>query len=76
MIVLIMSNLLKFEFVALYIFGKNYLSYIIKGLGDIIVEENEVSSQDKTKNVIFLHHLLDGIVEVEYLTMKDPLNCG
>lgn len=41
--------------------------------GDTVIEENEVSSQEKVKDVIFLHHRLNEIVKVEYLRMKDPL---
>ncbi|XP_019258647.1 PREDICTED: uncharacterized protein LOC109236871 [Nicotiana attenuata] len=76
-----MSNLLKLEFVALDISGKNYLSWVLndeihlgaKGLGDIITQGNEASSQDKVKAIIFLrHHLHEGL-KVEYLIVKDPL---
>ncbi|XP_049356804.1 uncharacterized protein LOC125821432 [Solanum verrucosum] len=76
-----MSNLLKLEFVALDISGKNYLSWVLdaefhltaKGLGDCIIEGNKASSQDKAKAMIFLRHHLDETLKVEYLTVKDPL---
>ncbi|XP_049358893.1 uncharacterized protein LOC125823579 [Solanum verrucosum] len=76
-----MSNLLKLEFVALDISGKNYLSWVLdaeihltaKGLGDCIIEGNKASSQDKAKAMIFLRHHLDESLKVEYLTVKDPL---
>ena len=54
MIVKEMINLTKLEFVALYIIGKNYLSWILgaqihldtMGLGDTIVDGKETSMQD------------------------------
>uniref|UniRef100_A0A1S3XPS1 Uncharacterized protein n=1 Tax=Nicotiana tabacum TaxID=4097 RepID=A0A1S3XPS1_TOBAC len=69
-----MSNLSKFEFVALDISGSNYLPWVLdaKGLGDTIKEGNEASSQDKAKFMIFLHHHLDEGLKSEYLTLKDP----
>jgi len=81
MIVFIMSNLSKFEFVALDISGKNYLSWVLdveihltaKDLGDCIIKGNKASSQDKAKAMIFLRfHHVDESVKVEYLTTKDP----
>ncbi|KAK4737832.1 hypothetical protein R3W88_001529 [Solanum pinnatisectum] len=76
-----MSNLSKLEFVALDIFGKNYLSWVLdaeihldaKGLGTIITQGNAASSQDKAKAMIFLRHHLDEGLKAEYLTVKDPL---
>ncbi|PIN09360.1 hypothetical protein CDL12_18062 [Handroanthus impetiginosus] len=76
-----MSNFTKLEFEALDITGKNYLSWVLdaeihldaKGLGAAIIAENEISSQDKAKTIIFLrHHLHEGL-KAEYLTVKDPL---
>ncbi|XP_021719076.1 uncharacterized protein LOC110686796 [Chenopodium quinoa] len=75
-----MSNLAKFEFVALDITGKNYLSWVLdaeihldaKGIGKTIKEDNKATPQDKAKAMIFLrHHLHEGLKN-EYLTMKDP----
>ncbi|KAK9675551.1 hypothetical protein RND81_11G014500 [Saponaria officinalis] len=75
-----MSNIAKFEFVALDITGKNYLSWVLdakihldaKGLGETIKEGYKTTSQDKAKAMIFLrHHLHDGLKK-EYLTIKDP----
>ncbi|XP_015057484.1 uncharacterized protein LOC107003684 [Solanum pennellii] len=76
-----MLNLSKLEFVALDISGKNYLSWILdaeihlaaKGLDATITEGNEASSQDKTKDMIFLRHHLDEGLKIEYLTVKEPL---
>ncbi|PIN21177.1 hypothetical protein CDL12_06118 [Handroanthus impetiginosus] len=76
-----MSNLMKLEFAALDITGKNYLSWVLdaeihldaKGLGNTIIKENEASKQDKAKAMIFLHHHLDKGLKTEYLIIKDPL---
>ncbi|XP_049356433.1 uncharacterized protein LOC125821054 [Solanum verrucosum] len=73
-----MSNLSKF--VALDIFGNNYLPWVLdaeihidaKGLGATITNGNTASSQDKAKAMIFLRHHLDEGLKVEYLTVKDP----
>ncbi|XP_059315444.1 uncharacterized protein LOC132066071 [Lycium ferocissimum] len=73
-----MSNLSKLEFVALDITVNDYLSWVLdaeihleaKGLGDTIKQGNKSSSQDKAKAMIFLRHHLN---EIEYLTVKDPL---
>ncbi|PIN12607.1 hypothetical protein CDL12_14780 [Handroanthus impetiginosus] len=62
-----MLNLMKFEFAALDITGKNYLSWVLdaeihldaKGFGNTIIKENEASKQDKAKAMIFLLHHLD-----------------
>nr|XP_009619271.1 uncharacterized protein LOC104111300 [Nicotiana tomentosiformis] len=75
-----MSNLSKLEFMALDIFGNNYLPWVLdaeihldaKGLGDTIKEGNEASSQDKAKAVIFLRHHIDEGLKSEDLTLKDP----
>ena len=76
-----MSNLTKFEFAALDITDKNYLSWVLdaeihldaKGLGDTILVGNEASNQDKAKGMIFLrHHLHEGL-KAEYLIVKDLL---
>ncbi|PIN22201.1 hypothetical protein CDL12_05090 [Handroanthus impetiginosus] len=76
-----MSDLTKLEFEALNITGKNYLSWVLdaeihldaKGLGVVIIAENEISSRDKAKGMIFLrHHLHEGL-KAEYFTVKDPL---
>ncbi|KAL5574125.1 hypothetical protein UlMin_023722 [Ulmus minor] len=75
-----MENLTKLEFVALDITGKNNLSWILDAqihldtmdLGDIIVDGNETSMQDRAKAMIFLrHHLHEGL-KIEYVTAKDP----
>ncbi|XP_015072730.1 uncharacterized protein LOC107016930 [Solanum pennellii] len=76
-----MSNLSKFEFVALDISGKNYLSWVLdaeihlaaKGLDATITQGNEASSQDKAKAMIFLRHHLDEGLKIEYLTQHNAL---
>ncbi|XP_009596404.1 uncharacterized protein [Nicotiana tomentosiformis] len=74
-----MSNLSKFEFVALDISGKNYLSWVLdaeihlaaKAPENTIIQVNEVSDQDKAKTMIFLRHHLDEGLKTEYLTLKE-----
>ena len=77
--VIIMSNLVKLEFAALDISGKNYLSWVLdveihldaKGLGNTILANKEASNQDKAKAIIFIcHHLHEGL-KVKYLIAKD-----
>ncbi|KAK8322081.1 hypothetical protein V6Z12_A12G142100 [Gossypium hirsutum] len=76
-----MTNLAKLEFVALDITGKNYLSWMLnveihldaKGLGETINEGNEASSQDKTNDMIFLHHHFHEGLKIEYLIVKGLL---
>jgi hypothetical protein len=41
-------------------------------LGDIIKDDNEKSSQNKVKAMIFLHCHLHDELKIEYLTIKDP----
>jgi hypothetical protein len=61
-----MTNLAKLDFVALDITGNNYLSWIfdakihldVMGLGDTIKDDNEASSQNKAKAMIFLRRHL------------------
>ncbi|XP_075494120.1 uncharacterized protein LOC142531754 [Primulina tabacum] len=75
-----MTNITKLEFKALDLTRKNYLSWILDveihvvsiNLGDTIKKGNELSHQDRAKELIFLrHHLNDGL-KVEYLTVKEP----
>ncbi|XP_015072735.1 uncharacterized protein LOC107016936 [Solanum pennellii] len=76
-----MSNLSKLEFVASYISGKNYLSWVrdaeihlaAKGLDATITQVNDASSQDKAKAMIFLLYHLDEGLKIEYLMEKNPL---
>ncbi|KAM3284560.1 hypothetical protein P3S67_023359 [Capsicum chacoense] len=75
------NNLTKCESVALQSSGKNYISWVLDveihldaiGLGDAIKNENTTSSQNRTKAMIFLHHHLDEVLKIKYLTTKDPL---
>ncbi|XP_073132701.1 uncharacterized protein [Henckelia pumila] len=75
-----MANITKFEFEALDISGKNYLSWILdaevhlvsKDLGNTIKEKNNESPQDLAKSLIFLRHHLDDGLKAEYLTVKNP----
>ena len=77
-----MSILTKLEFVALNIFRKNYLSWILDteihltaiNLGNTIQEKkNQASQQDCAKAMIFLRHHIDEGLKNEYITIKDPL---
>ena len=74
-----MLNLIKLEFAALDISGKNYLSWTLdaeihleaKNLGDTIKDGNQASLQDRAKSVIFICHHLHKELKFEYLTVKD-----
>ena len=76
-----MANLVKLEFVALDITGKNYLSWILdteihleaNALGETIKDGNNASNQDKEKAMVILRHYLHEGLRDEYLTIKDPL---
>ncbi|KAH0696609.1 hypothetical protein KY289_014091 [Solanum tuberosum] len=75
-----MSNISKLEFVALNISGKGYSSWILDaeihlnamGLVDTIKDNNEASSQERAKAMIFLRHHLDEGLKMQYLAIKDP----
>ena len=66
---------------ALDIIGKNYLPWILDAeihmdvmcLGDTIKDDNEASSQNKIKTMIFLRSILYKELKIEYLTIKDSL---
>ncbi|KAI3467810.1 hypothetical protein Pfo_024473 [Paulownia fortunei] len=74
-----MSNLTKFEFIALDISDNNYLAWTLDAeihldvinLGDTIKEENKASLQDHAKVMIFLRHHLQEELKTEYLIVKD-----
>ncbi|XP_022024230.1 uncharacterized protein LOC110924536 [Helianthus annuus] len=76
-----MTNLVKLEFMALDITGKNYLSWVLdakihlnaNNLDETIKEGNKASTQDKAKAMIFLRHHIHEALKSEYLTIKDPL---
>ena len=76
-----MSNIIKLEFVALDITGKNYISWILyaeihldaMNLGAVIQEGNQASLQDRTKTLIFFRHHLHEDLKSEYITIKDSL---
>ncbi|XP_015162513.1 uncharacterized protein [Solanum tuberosum] len=76
-----MSNISKVEFVALDISGKGYSSWILDaeihldemGLVETIKDNNQASSQERAKAMIFLRHHLDEGLKMQYLTIKDPL---
>ncbi|XP_048431497.1 uncharacterized protein LOC125473137 [Pyrus x bretschneideri] len=75
-----MANLAKLNFVALDITGNNYLTWVMdakihleaRNLGETINEDNNTSSQDRAKAMIFICRHLDEGLKSEYLTVKDP----
>ncbi|XP_070665173.1 uncharacterized protein [Malus domestica] len=76
-----MANLAKLEYAALEITGKNYLTWVLDtkihleagNLGDTIREENNSSSQERAKTLIFIRRHLDEALKSEYLTVEDPI---
>ncbi|CAN6684079.1 unnamed protein product [Malus baccata var. baccata] len=76
-----MVNLAKLYFVALDITRKNYFTWVVDtkihlkagNLGETIKEENNASSQDRAKVMIFIRSHLDEGLKSEYLTVEDPL---
>ena len=42
------------------------------GLSETINKENEISTQDKAKTIIFLRRHIDEGLKCEYFTMKNP----
>ena len=78
-----MPNLMKLEFVALDISGKNYLSWILDVEIHLTAMNLSNTIQEKKKLGIptglcqgndFLRHHLDEGLKNEYLTIKDPLS--
>ena len=67
---------------ALDIYGKNYLSWILDAeihldtmnLGNIIKEGNQAFLKDRAESLIFLRHHLHEDLKIEYFTVKDPLS--
>ena len=76
-----MSKFSSLSFIALDIFGKNYLSWVLdakinletRNLRETIKEGNQWSLQDRAKALIFLRHHLYDYLKIEYLTVKYPL---
>ncbi|KAM1576944.1 hypothetical protein ACFX10_033189 [Malus domestica] len=76
-----MANLAKLDFVALNITGNNYLTRVVDtkihlevgNLEETIKEENNASSQDRAKTMIFIRRYLDERIKSEYLTVEDLL---
>ncbi|XP_022861047.1 uncharacterized protein LOC111381493 [Olea europaea var. sylvestris] len=72
-----MANIIKLEFAAIDISGRNYLSWVLdtdihlvsKGLGN--KRRNKESLQDRAKELIFLRHHLHNGLKIEYLIEKD-----
>ncbi|KAM1359651.1 hypothetical protein ACFX11_046624 [Malus domestica] len=76
-----MANLVKLDFAALDIIGKNYLTWVLDtkihleaaNLKDTTREESSSSSQDRAKAMIFIRCHLDKALKSEYLTVEDSL---
>ncbi|XP_068319499.1 uncharacterized protein [Pyrus communis] len=76
-----MMNLAKLDFVALDITRKNFLTWVVdtkiyleaRNLGETIKEENNASSQDRVKTMIFIRHHLDEELKSKYLMIKNLL---
>ncbi|CAH9076872.1 unnamed protein product, partial [Cuscuta europaea] len=75
-----MANISKREFDVLYLSGQKYLEWKVdalahlkaNGLEDTIETNNQSSSQDKAKAIIFLRHHLHESLKSEYLLVDDP----
>ena len=76
-----MSKISSLSFIALDISGKNYLSWILDAginleagnLRETINEGNQRSLQDRAKTLIFLRCHLHEDLQIDYLTVRDPL---
>ena len=69
-----MSNLTKLEFVALNIYGKNYLSWILDAEIHLDAKGRKSSILAESHKIIdFLWHHLHENLKNEYLTIKDHL---
>ncbi|XP_068307520.1 uncharacterized protein [Pyrus communis] len=76
-----MVNLAKLDFAAPDIIGNNYLTWVLDtkihlkagNLGDTSREENNSSSQDRAKTMIFIRRHLDEGLKNEYLMVEDLL---
>ncbi|XP_070682330.1 uncharacterized protein [Malus domestica] len=76
-----MANLTKLDYAAPDITRKNYLTWVLDtkihvqsgNLRDTITEENNSSSQDRAKVMIFIRRHLNEGLKSKYLTVKDPL---
>ncbi|XP_031276987.1 uncharacterized protein LOC116135424 [Pistacia vera] len=76
-----MSNLVKLQYEALRLDGKNYDEWALDTtrhlesmkLGEVIKEGNMTSLQDKSKATIFLRHYIQEGLRAEYKDIKDPL---
>ncbi|XP_074361378.1 uncharacterized protein LOC141701649 [Apium graveolens] len=75
-----MTNITNLSFVALDIFGDNYLSWVQdvklhlgpKKLRDIIKAENKSTVEENSTSIIFLRHHTHEDLIYEYLEVEDP----
>ncbi|XP_068339069.1 uncharacterized protein [Pyrus communis] len=76
-----MANLAKLDFIALDIIGKNYFTWVVDikihlevgNLAETNKEDNNASSQDWVKAMIFIRRYLGEGLKNEYLTIEDLL---
>ena len=77
-----MSNLNKFDFTALEVFGRNYLKWVqdvklhftAKNLRPVFEEEtdNHVGEAEKATVMIFIRRNIHDALQTEYLAEEDP----
>ncbi|GAV76844.1 hypothetical protein CFOL_v3_20317, partial [Cephalotus follicularis] len=75
-----MANFENQKFIALDIFGKNYLSWVLdvqlhlsaKKLRHTIEEDNAASNKERVTALIFLRHHIDDGLKYIYLTVENP----
>ncbi|XP_070667841.1 uncharacterized protein [Malus domestica] len=78
-----MSNLNKFNFTTLEVYGRNYLKWVqdvklyhnAKNLRPTIEDEmnNPVGEVEKATAMIFIRRHIHDALQIEYFTEKDPL---
>ncbi|GAV66527.1 hypothetical protein CFOL_v3_10037, partial [Cephalotus follicularis] len=76
-----MANIENQKFIAIDIFGKNYLYWVLdvklhlsaKKLRHTIEEDNASSNEERATALIFLKHHIDDSLKYEYLTVENPL---
>ncbi|XP_023761130.1 uncharacterized protein LOC111909572 [Lactuca sativa] len=75
-----MSNIVKLEFAALEVSGKNHAPWMIDvkmhletmGISNVICEFNNCLAHDKAKAQVFLRTHIDEMLRFEYLDSTDP----
>ncbi|KAM2102703.1 hypothetical protein ACFX1T_000941 [Malus domestica] len=77
-----MSNLNKLDFIALEVFGRNYLKWVqdvklnltAKNLRLAIEDatNNQVGEVEKATAMVFIRGYIHDVLQTEYLAKKDP----